>query len=278
MLYRADAILNQTVEATDGVVGLVKDIYFDDISWTLRYLVVDTGGWLTGREVLISSEALVGLNRDQSTVVTRLSQMQIENSPSAEVDQPISRLSEIQLSQYYGWSPYWTAVPGGLFPWSRTYTFPRDSSAPDGGPASPNFEDEFERQSQTNPNLRSFASIRNYALRATDGDIGQLEDLLIESESWRITHIIADAKLWWPGGLVVIDRGMVEDISWSDQKIVVAMTRDEVKNAPAYNKNRPMTEAFQAQLSDYYRNIQSRKIQGSAEAARHSWSGQSPAL
>ncbi|HYX37377.1 MAG TPA: PRC-barrel domain-containing protein [Oligoflexus sp.] len=274
MLYRAGAILNQKVEANDGIVGVVKDLYFDDVAWTLRYLVVDTGGWLTGSDVLISSEAVVEFNQERSTLVTRLSQLQIENSPPADKGQPVSRLNEMQLSQYYGWSPYWTA-PNGLFPWSKTYTFPRHPSVPDGGPTSPNFEAEFERQSQTDPNLRSFVSLKNYGLRAADGDIGQVEDLLIEPESWRITHMIVDARLWWPGGLVAIDRGMIEDIMWSDHKIVVAMTRKQVEDAPAYSKEGALDEDYQTQLSTYYQTLQpTYQTPGATDTSRHSWAGQ----
>jgi sporulation protein YlmC with PRC-barrel domain len=256
MLYRADSIVNQRVEATDGVVGIVRDIYFDDVSWTIRYLVVDTGGWLTRRNVLISSEALIGFNDETSTIATRLSQQQIENSPPSEMGQPISRLNEIQLSQYYGWTPYWTAS-GGLFPWTQTYRFPRDKKAPETGPASPYFEREFERQSRLEPNLRSFNDLKNYSLRATDGDIGQVEDLLIDPETWQITHLVVDVRLWWPGGLVVIDRAFIEDISWMDENIVVSMSRDQVKKAPPYDKDRPITESYQTELSDYYQDIQS---------------------
>ncbi len=254
MLYRADAILNQKVEATDGVVGVVKDLYFDDASWTLRYLVVDTGGWLTGRDILIGSESLVQYDEERGVVVTRLSQMQIENSPDAESGQPISRLSEIQLSQYYGWSPYWSA-PAGLFPWSKTYSFPREPSAPNGGPLTSQFESEFEKQSQTEPNLRSFSHLKDYGLHANDGDVGQVEDLLIEPETWRITHLIADTRLWWPGGLVVIDRALIDRICWPERQIAVSMTRAEVKNSPAYDKSHPLNEKLQTTLSSYYENL-----------------------
>lgn len=254
MLYRADSILNVKVEATDGVVGRVKDLYFDDASWTLRYLVVDTGGWLTGRDVLIGSESLVTYDEARQSIVTRLSQMQIENSPAAEQGQPLSRMSEIQLSQYYGWSPYWTA-PTGLFPWSKTYSFPRDASAPNGGPASAQFEAEFEGQSRGEPNLRSFLDLKNYGLHATDGDVGQVEDLLLEPDSWRITHVIADTRLWWPGGLVVVDRALIQKIDWNERQIVVSMTRDQVKDSPAFDKHRSVDEKYQTELSEYYRGM-----------------------
>lgn len=270
MLYRADSILNQKVEATDGVVGIVKDLYFDDLSWTLRYLVVDTGGWLTGRDVLISSESLVEYNEERGAIVTRLSQLQIENSPAPEQGQPISRMSEIQLSQYYGWSPYWTASPG-LFPWSKTYTFPRDSSAPNGGPASSQFEAEFEKQSHADPNLRGFADLKNYGLHASDGDIGQVEDLLIEPDTWRITHLIADTRLWWPGGLVVIDRALIDKINWVDRQIVVAMTRDQVKNSPTYDRQHPVNENYQTEISDYYRSIRPDPSDSGSSHPSHPW-------
>jgi hypothetical protein len=97
--------------------------------------------------------------------------------------------------------------------------------------------------------------LKNYGLHASDGDIGQVEDLLIEPESWRITHLIADTRLWWPGGLVVIDRALIERINWSEKQIQVAMTRDQVRNSPAYDKKRLVNEDYQTELSTYYRNM-----------------------
>lgn len=106
--------------------------------------------------------------------------------------------------------------------------------------------------------LRSFNEVKKYALRATDGEVGELDDLLIEPETWRITHVIADARKWWPGGQVVIDRGLVEDISWNDRNIVVSMTRDEVKDAPPYDRDQGITESYQISLSHYYQRFKDR--------------------
>src|SRR6266508_5022629 len=93
-----------TIQATDGDIGSVQDLYFDDHSWTVRYLVVDTGTWLPGRQVLISPfafRAISGASRLQTT----LTKDQIENSPSIDTDRPVNRQREIEDSRYYGY-PY----------------------------------------------------------------------------------------------------------------------------------------------------------------------------
>lgn len=252
MLYRAENLRRLEVKATDGTIGVIKDLYFDDFVWSIRYLVVNTGGWLLGRDVLISREALLGYSDADSTFATNLTRQQIEDSPSVEFDKPVSRQMEAQLSRYYGWAPYWS-TPFGLSPWAGLYSYP-PAPASFEGMESPAERESDLPASQGDPHLRSFQEIRGYALRAIDGDIGEVEDLLIEPETWRITHLVADAQKWWPGGLVVIDRAVIKDISWLDKKVAVNMTRDEVKNAPAFDGNQPITESYQQQISDYYRS------------------------
>ena len=62
MKHKIKSLIDFTLGASDGVIGNVKEFYFDDDTWTLRYLIVDTGNWLTGRIVLISPEDLLTLD------------------------------------------------------------------------------------------------------------------------------------------------------------------------------------------------------------------------
>jgi uncharacterized protein YrrD len=264
MLYRADALTRIGIQTVDNAVGHIKDLYFDDQSWVIRYLVVDTGTWLSGRQVLLSPEALTGLKPDLGAFSTNLTFQQIKDSPDVDSEKTVSRHQEDLLSEYYGWSPYWV-TPLSAFPWPGIYTYPPypsgisrarelvTGSMPSGiGEEARNRVDAMRREEI---HLRSFQEVKGYGLRATDGDIGELDDLLIDSADWRVTHLVADSRKWWPGGQVVIDKGMVDDISWEDRKILVAMTQEEVKHAPAYDRYMSLTETFQKDVSDYYQKI-----------------------
>ncbi|HYX32265.1 MAG TPA: hypothetical protein VE954_04075 [Oligoflexus sp.] len=255
MLYSTDTITRVKIQSSDGAYGDIKDVYFDDISWKMRYFVVDIGTWLTPRLVLISPEAIRQYSEDNKAFDTNLTKRQIMDSPAFDSEKTVSRQHEQSLSEYYRWSPYWS-MPMRAYHWSGIYMYP--SYPADAADDDNRRDDPADPGQEQDVHLRSFNEVKKYALRATDGDIGELDDLLIEPETWRITHVIADARKWWPGGQVVIDRGLVEDISWNDRNIVVSMTRDEVKNAPPYDRNQGITESYQMSLSHYYRGFKDR--------------------
>src|SRR4029453_5598628 len=98
-----------TIEAMDGDIGSVQDLYFDDRTWTVRYVVVDTGAWVPGRQVPIppfAFQAVPGASR----LRTSLTKKQIENSPSPDSDRPVNRQREVEFSRYYGY-PYYGVGP-----------------------------------------------------------------------------------------------------------------------------------------------------------------------
>ena len=97
-------LIGFTMGATDGEIGKVTDFYFDDLTWTIRYFVVDTGNWLLNRKVLISPEALLDVDWTNKIFPINLTKEQIKNSPALETDQPVSRQHEMELYAHYPWT------------------------------------------------------------------------------------------------------------------------------------------------------------------------------
>ena len=89
MLIKVKTLHGYKLHALDGVIGDVDEFFFDDVHWTVRYLVADTGSWLTGRQVLLSPYALVKVDKDEKSIIVNLTKKQIEESPSLESDKPI---------------------------------------------------------------------------------------------------------------------------------------------------------------------------------------------
>lgn len=265
MLYSMNALTKAKIKSSDSAFGDIRDLYFDDVSWVLRYFVVDVGTWLEGRHVLISPESLTEFRDDENAFASKLSRQQIHDSPLFDTQKTVSRQHEESLSKHYGWTPYWV-TPMAAFPLPSLYTYPVVGATADRWnqenemplTAANEWETHQDIDSRQDVHLRSFQEIKSYGLQATDGDIGELDDLLIDAASWRVTHIIVDTRKWWPGGQVVIDRALVTDISWGDARIVVAMSRDEVKKAPPYDKDQKFNESFQMLLSQYYQPFKSR--------------------
>jgi uncharacterized protein YrrD len=239
------------IRATDGEIGSVHELLFDDQHWTARYLVADTGGWLTGRLVLLSPAVLGDLDWQERTLDVRLTRRQIEESPDITTDQPVSRQHELDLANYYGYGPYWGGVglwgpamyPVGLW---RAGTV----SAPVGAAT-----DEPSRATQEergDPHLRSTREVAGYAIAARDDEIGHVADFILDDESWAVRYLVVDTRNWWPGKHVLVAPQWITGISWPDRAVMVGLTRAEVKGGPEYDPSRVLGREDEARLYRHY--------------------------
>jgi hypothetical protein len=240
-----------TILATDGDIGTIHDFLFDDITWTIRYLVVDTGKWLPGRKVLISTKAVEEALWDRQQFQVNLTKEQIENSPDINTEAPVSLQNEIALNDYYSWSYYWT--PTGLIP-----IHPMSGVAPLTTPLNIHKPDSQSAEStgpEGTPHLRSTNEVIGYHIGAADGDIGHVEDFLANDESWELHYMVVDTKNWLPGRKVLVSPEWITEVTWNTRKVVVKMTRNAVENSPEYDPETPMTPESENDLLEHY-NVQ----------------------
>jgi uncharacterized protein YrrD len=258
MLLRAHDIIGRKIDGADAEVGKVKDIFFDETTWDVRYLVVDTGGWLESRELLLAPVSLRGFELPGRHVTTHLTRQQVEDSPPVVSDMPLSRAYEERLHAHYGWSPYWTLPMTGAVPGLYTYPPMGEVGAAPGAPGSDTLPKEVEdalqkRIDDADRQLRSFKDVKGSRIEATDGEIGHVSDALLDPSSWRLTHFIVDTRSWLPGRQVVVDRGVVRAIRWEDSHVVVALTKEQIKGAPEYDERMTLDDTYKTSLSSYYR-------------------------
>ncbi len=221
-----------TVHATDGDVGHVADCFFDDDGWAVRYLVIDTGGWLSGRQVLLSPFSITALDWAGKRINAGLTRAQVEKSPGIDTALPISRLEESNLNQHYGWPDYW----GGVALWGASSgpVLPVPGAAP--VPLAP---PQPERSSQpvqpADTHLHSMQEVSGYRLQAQDGELGQVVDFLIDEENWAIQAMVVDTKPWWPGGEVAVAPREIEGVAWEQREVVVRQDRAALQQNPEIN-------------------------------------------
>lgn len=262
MIYAAKLLEGYHINARDGVLGTVKDIYFDDQSWAARYFVVATGSWLKGRQVLLSAVRLVADSETPNTLSIDATQDQVRNSPPIETHQPVSRQQEQVLHDYFGWPYYWgvapfagTAMapvpPTGMPPGTGTET----GSAPEGAGNTRTESRGSQTSVDADPHLRSVREVRGYAIAASDGDIGHVEDFLLEDSTWEVRHLVVDTRNWLPGRKVLITPGSIRTIDWSRSDVSVHLTREQIKSAPEYDPTRPVTADYTDQLEAHYRAL-----------------------
>jgi uncharacterized protein YrrD len=262
MLQRVKEIIGSHVHGLDGDVGKIKDVYFDDTSLKIRYLVVDTGSWLERREVLLVPSYFKGSRFPAAALTVELTRKQVEDSPPVASDMPVSRQYEERLHAHFGWMPYWSAP---YYPLPEIYAYPLATGLGTGplpwmarspGDLPAEMREPMAAQDHGDPHLRSFSEVKGYKIGATNGDIGHVVDLLVDSDVWRVTHLVVDTRNWLPGHHVVIDAGLIKEISWDSEHVVVGLTRDEVKQGPEYTSATAIDEGYQRRLSDYYRNYE----------------------
>ncbi|MEW6117451.1 MAG: PRC-barrel domain-containing protein [Nitrospirota bacterium] len=234
-LRSIDKLTGFKLRARDSDIGKADEFLFDDISWTVRYLVADTGGWLSGRKVLIAPAAFEQPDWEQEIFPVVLTREQVENSPGIEADKPISRQHQSELYRFYGWSPYWIGDMYHNVP-PLTEVRPEDIGKQEGG----------------DPHLRSTKEVTGYGIQATDGEIGEVEDFLVNDEDWIMRYIIVDTRKWLPGKKVLIATQWIKHIDWAEEKVHVDLTKDAVRNSPEYNPNVTVDRYYEARLYDYY--------------------------
>ncbi|MBD3305606.1 PRC-barrel domain containing protein [candidate division KSB3 bacterium] len=210
--------------ATDGEIGKIHDFLFDDTTWTIRYLVVDTGGWLPGKRVLLSPTAVKDTDVDNQKVVLDLTQEQVKNSPDISTDKPVSLQQQIELHDYYAWPYYWTS--GEFYP-----VYPPMPVVVDPDKTLKASEQQVQ---EGDIHLRSTNEVMGYHIQARDDSVGHVEDFLIGDEKWKIHYIVVDTRNWWPGKKVLISPAWISNVTWADEKVFVNMMKETIKESPEY--------------------------------------------
>ncbi len=232
MLHSVKELRGLAIAATDGELGTIDDIYFDDRHWTIRYLVVDTGGWISGRKVLISPISLRGSDWADEVLRVDLTKQEIEDSPGIDSAKPVSRQHESALYDHYGYPYYWA----GPYVWGYT-SYPTnlaDRSSDHGGDVETGARIDKEHD-QDDPHLRSNNELAGYKVHATDDMSGRVEDFLFDDRSWSIQLIVVNTDHRWPEKDVLIPPQRIERVSWEEKQIVVNISRKEVEQSPEYD-------------------------------------------
>jgi hypothetical protein len=239
VLYKAKTLKGYKLSSLDGEIGKVEEFYFDDRHWAIRYLVADTGYWLTGRQVLISPYALSGVIKEERHFSVDLTKKQIEDSPSLDSDKPVSRQFEQAYYGFYGMPMYW----GGPNMWGSYPYIVRDREQ---------WKQPTPEDKSWDAHLRSTHEVSGYHLQASDGEIGHVDDFVIDDETWAIRYLVVDTRNWWPGKKVLISPQWIERVSWTESKIFVDLSLEAIRQSPEYTDESLLTRDYESGLHRHY--------------------------
>lgn len=241
---------------TEGAIGDVKDLYFDDEAWVIRYLVVETGSWLFSRKVLVSPIAAGMPNWAAKLLPVSLTREQVKNSPNIDTDMPVTRQHETDYLDYYSYPYYWGGMglwggggyPGMLMPGYAGYGSATATRA-EADSAQARTE---ARQRDQDPHLRSCKEVVGYHIEARDGEIGHVQGLLVDEDSWAIRYLVVSTGNWWLGHDVLVAPQWIQRVSWAEQTVAVDLTREALKQAPRYDPAVPLSREMEIAVYKHY--------------------------
>ncbi len=225
MLIGVKSLEHYTVHATDGDIGRVHDLYFDDVHWAVRHAVVGTGHWLARHRVLVPFASLLKADPTGRELHVSLTRSRVARSPEASTEQPVSRQHEADLYRYYGFPFYWA------------------------GPAMDKTKDW---EGRGDPHLRSARAVSGYLVREVDGEVGRVDDLLVDDDGWMVRYLVVDTGGWWPERKVLVAPSWISGIEWAGADVLVDLTRADIKAAPAYDPAQPVDRAYEERLHAHY--------------------------
>lgn len=247
MKRNLSTLIDGVVRATDGDIGTVAQFYFDDLTWKIRYIGVTMGGRPSDKIMLISSAALGQPDWDKRIFPVNLTLSQAQSGPSVDMHEPISRLHEVELHEYYAWPAYWD----GSFYVSPGF----------GMDLSPLIDSETAEKisssvvRKADPHLHSVREIMSCRVHATDGNMGHVEDTLIDDESWVMSYLVVNTRNLLPKRRVLVSPQWIRNVSWADKKVFADLSRAAIKNSPIYNPLKPLSLDYEVELHDHLRKL-----------------------
>jgi hypothetical protein len=242
MLHKLLDLKKFTIDASDGRAGVVKDVFFQEDTWVVRYLVVDTGGWITGREVLVVPAMVEAVDWQGKHVHVRATRDQIERAPGVALDQPPSRELEQTYFDYYSMPYYWHEP----MDYGRFITTPSVDAA-----TAQSLTDERLAQIHDSK-LRSAKETAGYKVQCKDSLIGHLDDFVVDDESWGVRYVVVDTGKFFLGHNVLLATHWVEDVDWQEEHMVVDLTSEQVKDAPEFDPAEPLGREYEESLHGHY--------------------------
>ncbi len=246
MLRSISNLSDVTIADRDGEIGAVGDLLFDDGGWTVRYLVIDDGGLVPERQLLVPPVAIEDANRTDNRLPLAVTRHQVVNGPRVGLGESVSRRLEEQIYGYFGWEPYWA------------------DDNPDEEDEEPSIQEEVElvdaRQIEKDPtdepegrpHLRSAREVMGYHVRADGAVVGRVDDLIVDDEEWVVRFVVLDAGDEGLDRKLLLAAELIDRISYEDYAVFLTVEADKIAGAPVYDPTVPLDEEYEEVLEDYF--------------------------
>jgi len=232
------------LHATDGDIGHLEQFYFDDRDWKIRYFVLDIGTWLHGKKVLMSPSAIIGVDAPTKTINAAFTKQQVQESDDVGTHKPEGLEQPHDYSLYLGW-PYYLGL--NALNDSDLGPVPGRAHDPEKGKTS-----EHSFRQAYDEHLRSSKAVSRYHVMAVDGEIGQIEDGIVDDQTWTIEYVVSTVRNWWSAKKVLLPTEWILWVSAAESNVYVSLTRNNIATAPAFDPEKPLTRDLEVALYNHY--------------------------
>lgn len=239
MLKSVKELEGYPVSAAGGDSGKIVSFLLENERWIVRYLLVELE--VVARQVLISPMSLAPVASTEKCFALALTADEVGHSPLIDLDEPVSRRHELELSRYYGTPPYWGQA--GTWGSEDDPSLLADSGAGGGAESEAGVD---------GLHLRSIRELRGFQVQGDDENIGHVEDVIVDVQTWQVRYLVVDTRTWWFGNKALVAPSWARSVDWSSRQIHVDFSRAAIKEGPVWRSSVAIDRALETQLHDYY--------------------------
>jgi hypothetical protein len=233
MLQASNALARSRLEAVDGEVGTCEALYFDDVRWAVRFLLVDSSKWLSGRSTLISPVAIGEVRPREREILVELTRIQIASSPPFDPAQPLSRPYEVEYFDYYRWPAYWSCEPAG----TRMKSHPGETA---------------DSTRTDAVYLHASKELIGASVVARDAAVGVVADIVVDIRYWIIRYLLVEEVTPHDGRLLPVSPGWIAQLNWRDRVVEVDIGAAAMDSAPTLRSARDINRDYEVRLHHHF--------------------------
>lgn len=238
MLLTAKELKKYKFYTTDRKKYLLDDIYLDNKSQKIHFLVCNSRKYFNSIQALVEPNMIKSINKDQHRINLNITREQLEAYKN-----DIKNINQVNKTE--------SGKKTSNF-WSKLFMLYKPVTQAE-------IEDEGSLEEfKLNLNLHSFNEIMNYFISGKDGDIGWLEDLIIDTEKWHCKFLMFTTHYSLYSNSRIMPTTWVENIDWEFYSIVVNKEIKDIDEMPFYESLILTSKNYEEGVLDYFEQKEGR--------------------
>lgn len=209
-------------------IGEILDLIVEADQWDVRY--IEVGLFQPKGQVdktLISPLSVIGMEPQRPLLRTNLSLQQMDSCPPNPDWRTISRSYQKQLAEHFGWQSFW-----------------QDENQQEDVATEKPFPDTGNQETKTD--LIHAAKMLQMRIESQNGPAGVMRDLLVDTNSWKISYASADPHTWLPRASSLFPTKWIKQLDWRGMTMQVDLNSASARHPFLSSGNIPLYDDLSA--------------------------------